>query len=98
MCGIAELNAAALQDWHSVDLRLELVYAPEAEEQVREMVRYERECCAFLSFEVQEDQNCLRVIVQAPDAARDAAEFIFECLRSKAQTAAGLQSPPDFSK
>jgi hypothetical protein len=42
-----------------------------------------RTCCAFLTFEVREEHGALRVIVEAPERARDAAKSLFEALYSK---------------
>ena len=86
---IAQLNDASLRDHCQDDLRLELVYAPEAREQVREMARREQACCAFLSFQVVEEQDALRVVISAPEAARRAAEAMFEQFRSKTADQAG---------
>lgn len=86
---IAELNDASLRDHRQGDLRLELVYAPEARELVHEMVRREQACCAFLSFEVVEEQGAVRVVISAPEAAREAATTLFELFRSKTADQAG---------
>jgi hypothetical protein len=80
---IAELNAAALQSHRSDDLRLELAYAASAREQVLQMVRGEQACCAFLAFEVSDEPGLVRVTIQAPEAARDVAETVFEPFQSK---------------
>jgi hypothetical protein len=80
---IAKLNHASLRDHRQRDLRLELVYVPEARELVHEMVRREQACCAFLSFEVVEEQDTVRVVVSAPEAAREAADALFEPFGSK---------------
>jgi len=86
---IAALNAASLRDHRRDGLRLELSYAPEARDRVRELVRREQECCAFLRFELHEDQDAVRVIVSAPEAARDAAAMPFEPFRSKEASRTG---------
>ena len=44
---------------------------------VREMVRLERACCAFLTFDLQERPDDVRLTIAAPEAAREAAEAIF---------------------
>jgi hypothetical protein len=80
---IAELNAAALQSHRRDDLRLELTYAASASEQVLQMVRGEQACCAFLTFEVRDEPGLVRVTIQAPEAAREAAETVFEPFQSK---------------
>ena len=75
---LADLNRTALESYCLDDLRLELRYAVEARTQVLEMVRAEQTCCAFLTFEVREDHGALRVIVEAPERARDVAASVFE--------------------
>jgi hypothetical protein len=79
---IADLNRTALASYRRDDLRLELFYAIEARPQVLEMVRAEQTCCAFLTFEIREEHGALRVIVEAPERARDAANSILEAFYS----------------
>ena len=85
---IAALNAEALVSARRDDLRLELSYAPHALDRVRQFVRQEQECCAFLNFEVREDAEAVRVSIEAPEGVRDAIEAVFEPFRSGAATAA----------
>ena len=75
---IAALNKDALRKYERRDLVLELSYAPEARERVREMVRNEQACCAFLAFELREAGNEIRLTVTAPETAREAADALFE--------------------
>ena len=74
---IAELTRDALQSHTRRDLELELVYAPNALERVREMVRKEQECCAFLTFDVDERPDGIRLTIKAPEQAREAADTLF---------------------
>lgn len=75
---IAALNKDALRKYQRRDLVLKLTYAPEARERVREMVRNEQACCAFLAFELHEAGNEIRLTVTAPETAREAADALFE--------------------
>jgi hypothetical protein len=88
---IAALNTAYLRDHRRDDLRLELVYAADARDQVAQMVRGEQACCGFLSFEIRDEPDAVRVIIEAPEAAREAAAMVFEPFQSKApnETACG---------
>ena len=89
---IAGLNARALRSARRDGLKLTLDYAPEAIDDVRKMVAGEQTCCAFLKFTIAERSNVVRVSVEAPEAAREAAEALFEPLSSKrplAQSACG---------
>ena len=84
---IAALNKDALRKYQRRDLVLELSYALEARERVREMVRNEQACCAFLAFELHETGNEIRLTVTAPETAREAADALFE------QFVAGAPAP-----
>lgn len=89
LAAIAELNAAALVSHRRDDLRLELTYAAAAREQVVSMVRGEQTCCAFLTFDIREEDDGVHVIIEAPENAREAAETVFEPFRSKPARQAG---------
>ncbi|MCC5625656.1 hypothetical protein [Nostoc sp. CHAB 5715] len=75
---ITELTRIALQSYERRGLVLELRYAPQAAEQVYEMVRKEKECCAFLAFALHEDDREVRLTITAPDDAKEAADFLFQ--------------------
>lgn len=79
---VADLNSTALLSHQRHDLRLELVYAAGAAERVRELVRREQKCCAFLSFTIREGQDAVRLSVEAPERAREAADLLFEQFHS----------------
>lgn len=85
---IVELNRDALRQQRRNDLRLELTYAPQAAARVREMVKREQECCAFLTFELREDADATRLAIVAPEAAREDADLLFEPFQSTNQTEA----------
>ena len=74
---IRALAADALLGHDRNGLVLTLRYAPEAVERVRAMVVSEQRCCAFLTFDVREDPDVLRVTITAPENARDAADELF---------------------
>lgn len=59
-------------------LTLYLVYAKEAEGDVREMVRKENECCTFLRFDLSARGDDVHLLITAPDAAKDAADMLFD--------------------
>ena len=50
---------------------------PEAVGRVRAMVASEQHCCAFLTFDVREQPDVVRVTITAPEHARDAADELF---------------------
>ena len=74
---IAELTRDALREHRRDDLVMQLTYAPEAAHRVREMVRREQACCAFLAFDLREEPDAVRLTVTAPEDARAAADALF---------------------
>jgi hypothetical protein len=74
---IADLNAAVLRAYRRDDLRLELTYALDARDRVSEMVRREQGCCPFLTFEVCEARDGVRLTIVVPERARDAVDGVF---------------------
>jgi hypothetical protein len=80
---IAALNRDALRAEHRDGLRLELTYAPAALDRVREMVARERDCCAFLTFELQQEADTVRLVIVAPEDARDALDAVFEPFQAR---------------
>ncbi|MFL5493631.1 MAG: hypothetical protein ACJ8DC_04510 [Gemmatimonadales bacterium] len=74
---IAELARDALLGSRRRGSVLELRYAPEAADRVREMVRKEQACCAFLNFELEETPREIRLTIRAPAGARGAIAMIF---------------------
>lgn len=75
---MADLNRDALRQHARRDLVLELSYAPEARKRVRELVRNEQRCCAFLDFQLRETADEIRLTVTAPETAREATDTLFE--------------------
>ncbi len=75
---IGTLTRDALRSHERQDLVLDLRYAPEARERVREMVRNERVCCSFLTFDLRDAPDEVRLTVTAPEATREAADLLFE--------------------
>jgi hypothetical protein len=75
---IAELARDGLHSHNRTDLVLELRFAAEVVARVREMVRKEEACCAFLAFELGEADGEVRLTITAPEKARDVADGLFE--------------------
>lgn len=80
---IVGLNRDALRSQRRDGLRLELTYAPTALDRVREMVSRERECCAFLTFNVRVENDAVHLIIKAPESARDALDAVFEPFQAR---------------
>ena len=74
---IEALAYRALRSYTRDDLVASLAYAPEAAADVRKMVEEERICCAFLTFDLQEESDCIRVTITVPEAARASADMLF---------------------
>jgi hypothetical protein len=58
--------------------KLHLTYAPSAVDEVRDVVRMERSCCAFLDFDLREHRDGVHLTITAPEHARDAAQLLFD--------------------
>jgi hypothetical protein len=75
---LAQLAREGLLGMSRDDLRLELKYAPNVADRVRDMVAKEQECCAFLNFELSETGGEVRLTITAPERAREVADALFE--------------------
>ena len=62
-----------------------LRYKPQAARRVREMVRLESVCCAFLKFEIRELTDEVSLTITASEAAREAAGAMFDQLVATAR-------------
>jgi hypothetical protein len=87
---IAELTRDALRENRRDDLVLQLTYAPEAAHRVREMIRHEQACCAFLAFDLREEPDAVRLTITAPEDARAAADTLFEQFVAPAGAGSGV--------
>jgi hypothetical protein len=85
---IADLNRDALRAQRRDGLRLELTYAPAALDRVREMVARERDCCAFLTFDLQQEADAVRLVIEAPENVRGALDAVFEPFQAREFAAA----------
>jgi len=86
---IAELARDALRSYERNELALQLRYDAAAADRVNEMVSRERECCAFLTFELRQEGEEIVVSISAPEEARIAAETLFDQFVTPARTGAG---------
>lgn len=77
MAWIADLNRRHLKSQRREGMTLHLAYDPAGRDDVRELVRRESECCAFLSFAVAEQPDAITLTVTAPPTAAIASEEIF---------------------
>jgi hypothetical protein len=73
----AALNRDALRASRHHDLTLELEYDPNAAERVRELVRREQQCCAFLTFALDVRADAVVLRITAPPETRAATDAIF---------------------
>ncbi len=86
---IADLSRDALRSQTRRDLQLQLIYSADAGQRVREMVRKEQDCCAFLTFHLDESPDEIRLTIEAPESARDAADMLFDQFLPSAEARAG---------
>lgn len=91
---IAALNREAMRTRHREGRRLELTYAPDALNRVSEMVRRERECCAFLTFSVHREVDGIRLVIEAPEGMDEALDTIFEPFEAPETAADGCGCGP----
>ena len=75
---MAELNRTALRTHQRNDLTLTVFYDPGAEARVRELMENEQLCCAFLRFDIDLEDDLVRLTITAPENARTAADTIFD--------------------
>jgi hypothetical protein len=75
---IRQLARSSLRRADRKPLSLALTYDPAALDDVRELVRREQTCCAFLDFSLSQDSNGVHLTVTAPQNAREAAEILFD--------------------
>jgi hypothetical protein len=92
---IGELTRDALREHRRDDLVLQLTYAPEAAHRVREMVRREQACCAFLTFDLRAEPDAVQLTITAPEDARAAADALFEQFVATADAGDGGQRAVD---
>ena len=74
---IRELTRRALRKRDRDGLQLRLAYDAGAESEVCELVGMERQCCAFLDFRMDHEDDCFLVTITAPPEAADSVEQIF---------------------
>ena len=86
---IAVLARDALRSHERDGLTLRLKYAATAVDRVKEIVRREQECCAFLNFQLQEEGEEILVTISALEEARVAAETLFKQFITPAEAGAG---------
>lgn len=85
-----DLARDSLRDARRESLALHLTYDVSAAPRLREMVRKEEACCAFLQFNLHEDARGVHLSITAPEDAREAANDLFAHF---APELAGSQSP-----
>lgn len=73
-----DLARRALRNASRTQLTLALTYEPEALEEVRELVRKEQTCCAFLDFDLKSNSSTVLLTITAPKSAADAADMLFD--------------------
>ena len=78
---LRRLGRAALIDGARRGDRLELRFRPEAADDLQELVRAERECCPFLSFERRQRNGDLRLTVSGPPEAGTVLDDLLIALR-----------------
>lgn len=94
---IAELNRTALRSTRREGARLTLTFDRSAVGRVREMIHRERQCCAFLDFELCEEENNATLVVTAPEADQDALGAVFDPFLTVSNPTGGCTCAPAAS-
>lgn len=76
--GIRELARRSLIRSERTSLQLSLTYSPDALVEVSDLVARESQCCAFLAFEMNEDDRGVHLTITAPVDALRAADELFD--------------------
>jgi hypothetical protein len=79
---LGRLGAAALTGAVRESDRLELRFRAAAADDVRELVRAERECCPFLEFRVRDAPDAVHLTVTGPPAATSVLDHLLAALRA----------------
>jgi hypothetical protein len=87
LASIAERNRHSLLSVTQDGGQLSLVYDAAARLPVESMITRERDCCAFLTFEVQQHEREMVVRISAPTEAHEAAEMLLDQFSSKSAMA-----------
>jgi hypothetical protein len=75
---INDLARRTLRHATRTPLSLTLTYAPDAVDDVHELMRMEQSCCAFLDFQLQSDPNGVTLTITAHKSAAVAANDLFD--------------------
>jgi hypothetical protein len=75
---IRDLARRSLLHASRTPLSLTLTYQPDALREVRDLVRKEQSCCAFLTFDLKEGPAGVILTITAPQSAADAADALFD--------------------
>jgi hypothetical protein len=75
LASIAALNCDALRAYDRAGLT-QLRYSPQAGQ--GELMRQERACCAFLTFEIHDAPDAVTLTIKAPGEARTTVDSLFE--------------------
>ncbi|MGH8077963.1 MAG: hypothetical protein ACREPE_11650 [Lysobacter sp.] len=73
---ITALNQKYLRESRRQGTQLTLTYDVAASREIEEMVARERECCAFLGFEIRPGSNDVQLIISLPDQAAEQADAL----------------------
>ncbi|WP_245267544.1 hypothetical protein [Mesorhizobium sp. WSM1293] len=78
VAGIRALASRSLHHAERTPLSLKLTYGPEALEEVKDLMRKEQTCCAFLAFDLKRNSRGVVLTITAPRAAAEAADLLFD--------------------
>lgn len=95
---IAQLARHHLLAQRQEGATLHLLHAAAAASELRSIVDLERECCAFLAFELSERNKAVELTITAPTEAGEFAGLLFEHFSASAVAAAARRCPSSSSR
>lgn len=91
---IADLNRAALIGARQQGRSLLLTYKPEHASRIRELIRREQQCCAFLAFDLQEAADAVTLVIGVPESAGDGIDAILAPFSATTASGSGCGCNP----
>ncbi|MGM9481777.1 hypothetical protein ACS5PN_11395 [Roseateles sp. NT4] len=75
---IRQVTSANLLSHQLTGTKLQLTYRPAAKPDLEQIVDRERECCAFLRFDLQESAGTVELTIEAPSGVGEEARWLFD--------------------
>jgi len=83
---IRSLAKRHLRAYRLADSSLQLIYDTAALDELRQIVSLEKECCAFLDFEIRTRVDAIELRIAGPDQEGGDTQWVFSQFLPEAQT------------